>query len=65
MVAMNTTSDLTRHVKKLTEAQWKKIIDAAIAVAQVSRKGSKVPDSVVLDDLEPTPDVILIDNDSD
>ncbi|KAJ7775223.1 hypothetical protein B0H14DRAFT_3894451 [Mycena olivaceomarginata] len=69
MVDVKTTSDVARHVKKLTEKQWGRILEAAIVAAQPSHKTSKVSSNVIdLEDVEVDAgdaDAILIDNDSD
>ncbi|KAJ7862336.1 hypothetical protein B0H14DRAFT_2740308 [Mycena olivaceomarginata] len=61
MVDVKTTSDVARHIKKLTEKQWGRILEAAIT----SKASSNVID---LEDVEVDAgdaDAILIDNDSD
>jgi hypothetical protein len=69
MVDVKTTSDVAHHVKKLTEKQWGRILEAAIVAAQPSHKTSKVSSNVIdLEDVEVDAgdaDAILIDNDSD
>ncbi|KAJ6622829.1 hypothetical protein B0H10DRAFT_2012991 [Mycena sp. CBHHK59/15] len=64
MKSITTTSGLTRYIKKLTDRQWSKIVDAAIAAAQTSRKTAKAAEVIEIEELEPKTHA-LIDNDSD
>ncbi|KAF8146450.1 hypothetical protein K438DRAFT_2028237 [Mycena galopus ATCC 62051] len=65
LVTINTTSNIVRQVRKLKDKQWRKIVEAAIAAAQPSHKGSAPPpDPADIVELEPE-DGILGDNDSD
>ncbi|KAJ7714661.1 hypothetical protein B0H16DRAFT_1477891 [Mycena metata] len=66
MVAINTTSDLVELVKGLTDTQWNKIIDAAIAAARPSRKSSRAAEEIDVDNLPVAkPPRQIIDYDSD
>ncbi|KAJ7750936.1 hypothetical protein DFH07DRAFT_774944 [Mycena maculata] len=50
LVPINTTSDLASLVQTLTDAQWSKIVDSALAAARPSRRTSKAVEVIDVDD---------------
>ncbi|KAJ7489785.1 hypothetical protein B0H11DRAFT_2229813 [Mycena galericulata] len=65
LIPVNTTSELLAYIKELTDRQWTRIVEAAIAACRTSRKAEKATEVIDVDEAPPRASYKLPDNDSD
>ncbi|KAK7061198.1 hypothetical protein R3P38DRAFT_3250585 [Favolaschia claudopus] len=62
---LKSTSNVVKLVNSLTDKQWTKILDAAIAISRPARKSSKPVAVIEIEDFDAESDTPPSDNDSD